>query len=125
MKYLFIGFGGFLGTIARYWLSGLVGQRFGEVFPWGTLIVNVTGSFAIGLIAAMSDPDGRFLVHPNIRQFIMIGVLGGYTTFSSFSFQTLLLIRQGEWFYAGGNILFSVCLCLTAVWLGQVLAKIF
>lgn len=125
MKYFLVGVGGFLGTITRYWLSGFMAQRFGETFPWGTLVINVTGSFAIGLFATLTDPDGRFLVHPGVRQFIMMGILGGYTTFSSFSWQTLTLLREGEWLYAGGNILLSVVLCLVAVWLGYILAKTF
>lgn len=125
MKYFFIGFGGFLGTMARYWFSGFMAQRFGETFPWGTLMVNVTGSLVIGFIATLTDPDGRFLVHPGVRQFMMIGILGGYTTFSSFSWQTLTLVRDGEWLYAGGNIFLSVILCLVSVWLGSILAKIF
>ncbi len=125
MKYFLVGVGGFLGTIMRYWLSGFVAQRFGETFPWGTLVINVTGSFAIGLFATLTDPDGRFLVHPGVRQFIMMGIFGGYTTFSSFSWQTLTLLREGEWLYAGGNILLSVVLCLVAVGLGYILAKTF
>ena len=122
---LWIGLGGALGTMTRYWLSGFVAQRIGETFPWGTMVVNISGSFVIGLFAALTDPDGRWLVSPTARQFVMIGILGGYTTFSSFSIQTLNLARDGEWLWAGGNILFSVVFCLAAVWLGHVLAMSF
>lgn len=122
--YLWIGLGGALGSIGRFWLSGFAAQRIGETFPWGTLIVNVSGSFVIGLFATLTDPDGRFLVHPNIRQFFMIGICGGYTTFSSFSLQTLNLARDGEWYYAAGNVLLSVVLCLCGVWLGYFAAQI-
>ena len=120
--YLWIALGSAFGGVGRYWLSGVIAQRFGEVFPIGTLVVNVTGSFLIGLVAALGDPEGRFLIHPTTRQFIMVGVLGGYTTFSSFSLQTLNLAREGQWLYAASNAILSLVLCLLAVWLGHVLA---
>lgn len=120
--YLWIAIGGALGGIARYWISGLVARQFGETFPWGTLIVNVTGSLAIGFFATSTGPDGRWLVGTQGRIFFMIGLFGGYTTFSSFSLQTLNLIRDGEWLYATVNAVLSVVLCLASVWLGHVLA---
>jgi fluoride exporter len=122
LSYLWIGLGSALGGMARYWLSGLVAERVGETFPWGTVTVNATGCFVIGLFAALTDPDGRWLVHPTTRQFVMVGVLGGYTTFSSFSLQTLNLVRDGQWGWAGLNVLGSVVLCLIAVWAGHWLA---
>jgi CrcB protein len=121
-SYIWVAVGGALGTTGRYWLSGLVARLFGETFPWGTLIINVTGSFIIGLFAALTGPDGRVFVGSNARQFVMIGICGGYTTFSSFSLQTLNLMNDGEWLYAGANIVLSVALCLIAVWAGYVLA---
>ena len=121
--YLWIALGSAFGGVGRYWLSGVIAQRFGEVFPIGTLVVNVTGSFLIGLVAALGDPEGRLLIHPTARQFIMVGVLGGYTTFSSFSLQTLDLARKGQWLYAASNTILSLVLCLLAVWLGHVLAQ--
>src|SRR6267154_3520939 len=121
-RYLWIMLGGALGTAARFWCSGLVARAFGETFPWGTLIINVVGSFVIGFFATMTGPDGRMFVGTTARQFVMVGICGGYTTFSSFSLQTLNLINDGEWLRAGGNIGLSVALCLFAVWLGQVLA---
>jgi CrcB protein len=122
IDYIFVMLGGALGTGARFWLSGFVAERGGELFPLGTLVVNVTGSFVIGFLAAFTDPEGLLLVSPRLRQFLMIGVCGGYTTFSSFSLQTLDLVRDGDWFKAGLNTLLSVVCCLIAVWLGRILA---
>lgn len=120
--YLLIAAGGALGTAARYWISGVIANAFGQTFPWGTLIINATGSFVIGFFATLTSPDGRFLVGGGTRQFVMIGLCGGYTTFSSFSLQTLNLANEGQWLYAGGNILGSVSLCLIFVWLGATAA---
>ena len=122
VTYFWVAIGGALGTTGRYWLSGLVAQRIGETFPWGTLIINVTGSFFIGFFAALTGPDGRVFVGSNPRQFVMIGICGGYTTFSSFSLQTLNLMNDGEWLYAAANICLSVVLCLIGVWAGYLLA---
>jgi CrcB protein len=115
---LWIGAGGALGTIARFWVSGIVARSFGERFPAGTLIINITGSFVIGFFATMTSPEGRVMVRPLSRQFFMIGICGGYTTFSSFSLQTLNLAREGQWGFAALNIILSVVLCLAGVWLG-------
>jgi fluoride exporter len=122
VSYIWVALGGAIGTAARYWLSGVVAQSIGETFPWGTLIINVTGSFVIGFFAALTGPDGRLFVGSNARQFVMIGMCGGYTTFSSFSLQTLNLANSGEWFRAVANVGLSVMLCLIAVWAGVVLA---
>lgn len=120
--YVAVALGGALGTLGRYAVSGVVANAFGETFPWGTLIVNVTGSFIIGFFATLTAPDGRLFVGGTTRQFVMTGLCGGYTTFSSFSIQTLNLMRDGEWVYAGGNIAGSVVLCLLFVWLGALAA---
>lgn len=120
--YLWVMLGGALGTGARFWASGVVARRFGEFFPLGTLTVNVTGSFVIGFFAALTDPQGPFLVSPTVRQVFMIGVCGGYTTFSSFSLQTLDLAQDGDWFKAGLNALLSFACCMLAVWLGRICA---
>ena len=122
MNYLWVAVGSALGGVARYWCSGLAARLWGETFPWGTLIVNVVGSFIIGLFATVTGPDGRFLVPSNARVFVMVGFCGGYTTFSSFSLQTLALARDGEWLGVGANIVLSVALCLFAVWLGHIAA---
>jgi fluoride exporter len=115
---LYIAVGGALGTLLRYWGSGLVAAAIGETFPWGTIAVNVVGSTLIGLLAALVGPDGRLLLSPDLRQSLMLGVLGGFTTFSSFSLQTLALIQDDEWLFAAGNVVLSVGLCLGGVWAG-------
>ncbi len=120
--YLWVAIGGALGSVGRFWLSGLIANRFGETFPWGTIVVNITGCFVIGLFNTLTGTEGRWLVSPAARTFFMIGICGGYTTFSSFSLQTFNLVSDGEWLYAGANILFSVALCLAGVWLGHALA---
>lgn len=121
-QYLWVAIGGALGTTARYWLSGLAARLIGETFPWGTLLINVTGSFIIGFFATLTGPDGRVFVGSTARQFVMIGLCGGFTTFSSFSLQALNLANDGEWLYAGANVAGSVVLCLAAVWAGYALA---
>lgn len=121
--YLAVAAGGALGTVARFYLSGVIANRFGATFPWGTLLINVTGSFVIGFFGTLTGPDGRYLVDTVTRQFVMIGICGGYTTFSSFSLQTLALMRDGEWLSAGWNVIGSVVLCLLFVWVGHVLAQ--
>lgn len=115
---LWVGLGGGLGSMARHLASGWMARHFGETFPWGTLLVNVSGSLVIGLFAALTAPEGRWLVSPAGRQFFMLGILGGFTTFSSFSLQTLALAQDGEWWRAAANVLGSVLGCLASVWLG-------
>ncbi len=120
LTYFWIGLGSALGGMGRYWCSGVIARAFGETFPWGTIIVNASGSLIIGFLATLMSPDGRLLVPPDARTFLMIGLCGGYTTFSSFSLQTLNLVRDGEWLWATANVLFSLTLCLAAVWLGHI-----
>jgi CrcB protein len=109
---IWVALGSAIGGSARYFLSGVVGRRIGETFPWGTMVVNVTGSFALGVIAAASpQPTGAW-------QFVAVGILGSYTTVSSFSLQTLMLARDGQFLRAGANIVLSLVLCLSAVTLG-------
>ena len=115
MTAFLIGIGGAIGAVARFWLSGLVGQRVGETFPWGTLVVNVTGCFAIGLIAGLLRGSGG---ESSLWTALVIGVLGSYTTVSSFSLQTMNLMRGGEWRHAAGNVAASLLLCLAATGLG-------
>jgi fluoride exporter len=120
--YLWIALGSAIGGVARFGLSSLIAQSVGQTFPWGTLVVNVTGSFVIGFFATLTGPDGRVVATPDARQFVMIGLCGGYTTFSSFSLQTLTLAQDGQMLGAAWNIAGSVGLCLLAVWLGAVAA---
>jgi CrcB protein len=122
LTYFLVAVGGALGSVARFWFSGFIAGRMGETFPWGTLLVNISGSFVIGFFDALTGADGRWLASSNTRIFFMIGICGGYTTFSSFSLQTLNLLRAGEWFRAGANCAGSFVLCLMAVWLGHALA---
>src|SRR5215470_4510155 len=103
-NYFWIMVGSALGGGARYWFGGVVANWIGETFPWGTLFINIIGSMVIGFFATVTGPDGRFLVGTAGRQFVMIGLCGGFTTFSSFSLQTLNLARDGEWFRASAYI---------------------
>jgi CrcB protein len=122
MTWVCVMLGSALGGGLRYWISGLAAEHVGETFPVGTLLVNVSGSFVIGFFATLTGPDGRIFVGSDARLFVMTGVCGGYTTFSSFSLQTLTLAQDGEWALAGLNVVLSVVLCLIAVWLGYVVA---
>lgn len=120
MRTLFlVALGSALGGAARFLLAGWVGARLGESFPWGTVLVNVLGSALIGALAAQEE-----MLSPEARQFLMVGVLGGFTTFSSFSLQTLRLAQDGDWVRATGNVLGSVALCLAAVAVGYRVARL-
>jgi CrcB protein len=125
ITYLWIALGGALGTVARYWMTNAVAALTGPLFPWGTILINIIGSFIIGLVAHMTTPVGRVPIPFDMRAFILVGICGGYTTFSAFSLQTLELARTGHWFQAGGNIVLSVVLCLIAAWAGYALASTF
>jgi CrcB protein len=120
--YFCVAVGGALGSVARFWLTALVVELLGPQFPWGTILINVVGSFVIGFYATFTGPDGRLIASFSARAFVMVGICGGFTTFSAFSLQTLELARQSHWLEAGGNIVLSVVLCLLAVWLGHVAA---
>jgi len=124
--YFWVAAGSALGGVARFWLSGFVADRLGRTFPWGTLVVNVSGSLIIGLLASLTAPEGRLSprAHQLTFSFLMMGVCGGYTTFSSFSLQTLSLAQEGQWWQAAGNMVFSAAFCLGAVWLGYALGQI-
>lgn len=120
-----VALGSALGGMARYGISGLVANRIGETFPWGTLVVNVSGALVIGTFAALVAPAGALPGDLTVRQLVIVGLCGGYTTFSSFSLQTLSLARDAQWARALGNIAASVLLCLLAVWAGFALGAFF
>jgi len=120
MPYFWVALGGALGSVARYGCSGFVARLAGGAFPFGTMVVNVTGAVLIGFLAALSIPEGRVLLPPSARIFTMTGICGGYTTFSTFSLETFNLMRDGEWLRASANILLSVILCLLAVVIGYI-----
>jgi len=109
-----IALGSGLGGLGRYWCSGAVARRYGERFPWGTFFVNVVGSFVIGIFAGLG-PDGTDTADLGTREFVMIGLCGGYTTFSSFSLQTLSLARDRQWKEVWRNSVLSTLACLAAV----------
>lgn len=120
LTYLYVALGGAIGSVARFGIGGAVARGVDEVFPWGTFVANVTGCFIIGIFAILTAPDGRVHASPEIRQFVMVGICGGYTTFSSFSLQTLALARDGDMTRASLNVVASVFFCLLGVWLGAV-----
>ncbi|MCF7808150.1 MAG: fluoride efflux transporter CrcB [Candidatus Marinimicrobia bacterium] len=118
---LSVGLGGFLGAVGRYWLSGWA-QQFGNRFPLGTLTVNLIGSFILGLLATLFLE--KVIVSQELRLFLLIGVLGAFTTYSTFSLETINLIRSDAWMMAGLNVLANVLGTLIAVWAGLSLAKL-
>ena len=122
LDYFWVMIGGALGTGARFWLSGIVARHLGEFFPLGTLIVNLSGSLLLGFFVGLGNPDGGLLIAPRVGEVLMIGVCGGYTTFSSFTLQTLNLTEDGDWMKAGLNALLSFGGCIAAVWLGRICA---
>ena len=118
MPYVWVALGGALGSVARYACSAAVGRAVGGIFPYGTMVVNVSGAILIGFLAALSLTEGRVLLPASARLFTMTGICGGYTTFSTFSLETFNLLRDGEWMRASANVLFSVAFCLLAVVVG-------
>ena len=123
MAYLYVALGSAFGGVARYAFGLLASRLWGDSFPWGTIAINITGSFIIGFFGALTAPDGPLPANPNLRIFVMVGICGGFTTFSSFSLQTLSLARDGSWLPAMGNVLLSVTLCLLAVTAGHFAAS--
>lgn len=119
---LLVMLGSALGGLARHWCVAVAGSLFGTSFPFGTVLVNIAGSFTIGFANTLTLPEGRLPVHADWRLFVMVGLCGGYTTFSSFSLQTLALIQEGSVGRAAANVVASVLLCLLAVWVGHLAA---
>ena len=125
MIYFWVAVGGAIGSMARLWLGVKVTLLTGLAFPWGTILVNIIGSLVIGFVATLTGPNGRVVVPVNAQAFVMVGLCGGFTTFSAFSLQTLELARDGRLMHAAANIMLSVVLCLGAVALGHWLAALF
>jgi CrcB protein len=123
MAYLLIGLGGFLGANARYLVAGWITERLGPAFPYGTLVINVSGSFFLGFFLIFIAE--RLVVHPNWRLFFAIGFLGAYTTFSTFSFENFALLQERSYLLALVNMLGSVVLGLMAVLAGIIVARLF
>lgn len=113
---------GAIGCAARMFVSTSFDEKYGPAFPYGTLAVNIIGCLIIGFFNAVTRSDGGYAISPVAKQAVMVGFLGGFTTFSSFSLQTLALMGDGEWGYAFLNIFVSVFFCMVAVWAGQTLA---
>ena len=122
MNGLIVFVGGGVGAALRYWMTGGVYRVLGAAFPYGTLLVNIIGSVLIGFCMAFFDE--RFVVQPALRLFFTIGVLGGFTTFSTFSYETIALLQEGSWWLGTVNILGSVLMCLAGCWIGGVLGRI-
>ncbi len=122
MKYLIVFAGGGVGAALRYWMQGVIHSFAGAAFPYGTMVVNVLGSFLIGSL--MSLFDERFVVQPMLRVFLTVGLLGGFTTFSSFSYETMALLRDGSHTLGLLNVAGSVGLCPATAWLGLTVGKL-
>jgi CrcB protein len=121
IRYLLVAVGGGTGALARYVAASAIMTRFGGKFPLGTLVINVTGSFLIGFL--MTTLTERFKLDPSWRLFLVVGFLGGYTTFSSFEWETFTAVREGAWWIGAVNVASSVMLGYVAVWLGVMLAR--
>ena len=119
-----VAVGGALGSVARFWLTGAMTALTGPRFPWGTLLINVAGSFVIGLVAGVTLTPARVSMHPDIRIFLMTGVCGGFTTFSAFSLQTLDLLQTGDAVPAFGYAVGSVVLCVVGTYCGWLLGRL-
>jgi fluoride exporter len=123
VNYAVVFVGGGIGAALRYWLSGSVYRFVGADFPYGTLLVNVLGCCLIGFM--MSFFEERFSVQPILRVFLTIGVLGGFTTFSTFSYETVALLKEGSYLWGTANVVYSVLICLGGSWIGSVIGKLF
>ena len=123
MTYFWVGVAGALGSIARYWMALAVLSLTGPAFPWGTILINIIGSFVIAFFGTLTGVGGVLNIHNDVRVFVMVGICGGFTTFSSFSLQTLDLAREGQLLHAVANVTVSVVLCLASVTVGYAAAE--
>jgi len=115
-KYLMVGLGGFLGSLARFWLGGYISEHMGTRFPYGTFVINISGSFVIGFIMTVLTENAHW--SPNWRYLVPVGFIGAYTTFSTFEYETLRSVQEGQWIVAMLNVVLSVVLGFAGVWLG-------
>jgi len=120
-KYLVVAIGGAIGSMLRFWVGGYVSGRMGTRFPYGTFIINVTASFLIGFIMTLLAERAHW--SPNWRYLIPVGFLGGYSTFSSFEYETFRVFQDGEILIAAMNVVFSVSVCFVSVWLGVITGR--
>jgi len=120
-NFFIVFLGGGIGAAARYWLSGTIARTSGIAFPLGTITVNIVGCFLIGFL--MTSFENRFLVTPSLRLFLTIGILGGFTTFSTFGYETIAMVKDAEFFYAAVNVLLSMVMCLAATYAGTIVGK--
>ena len=125
MVYVWVALGGALGSVIRFACSSFLVRWLGAGFPYGTLFVNVVGSYAIGVLGTIAIAGGRALTATDLRAFLVVGILGGFTTFSAFSLETFTLARGGNLGSAAANVLLSLVLCFVAVWLGYASATAF
>jgi fluoride exporter len=120
-----VGLGGFLGANARYWIGGWIQTRLGTAFPWGTFVINISGSFILGLFLTLITERFALPSTPTLRLVVAVGFVGAYTTFSTFEFETLALVTTGAWLRAFGNAFGSLLTGFVAVWLGVLLGRWF
>ena len=121
IKYMMVGIGGFIGTVARFWVGGYISQRMGTKFPYGTFVINCTGSFMIGLVITLLAERTHW--NANLRYLIPIGFIGAYTTFSTFEFETLRAVQDGQILIAAMNVILSVMIGFISVWLGVIAGR--
>ena len=124
LAYVWVALGGAIGSMARYGISVAAARAWGPEYPWGTILINVAGSFLISFVGTLTAGSGAIPASQGVRIFVMVGLCGGFTTFSSFSLQTLELAQDGRWLGAAGNVLLSMALCLIAVTAGHFAASL-
>jgi len=123
LNFVVVFVGGGIGAAIRYWMDGAVQRWTGSTFPYGTFVINSLGCLMIGIL--MTTLEERFLVNPSLRIFLTIGILGGFTTFSTFSYETIEMMRSAEYYFAAVNVSLTVFTCLAATYVGTIIGKVF